>query len=306
MSGWDGAGVGAGSIPVPAPIKPASAVHEGALTDQPMNAAALALFARVTKLESDIRAVRVADQDQAALHGRFWAELEAAEATVEAVPVPIATPKGASAAVRHKMREAERSRLRRTLVAACRSRLSQCERHRGRLVQTLRRLAGELAAAEAAARASARDDEEAALATFPTSLSRKTVSVDGAIVFIPPGGASQLPVSAVAAGEHEMDIAFGSFGEDGEDSPVVQSSVVAVGETKVPAARAAEKARRPSQGVRPRQRPRSVRRRDVRPTPKPSVRVRRQGVQPTLTPWWPWAQPRCPRRWRPRRHMRPW
>ena len=98
MSKEGGTGVGAGSLTVPAPIKPASAVHEGALTDQPMNAATLALFARVTKLESDIRAARVTEQDQAALHGRLWAELVAAEVKVEAVP--IATPKGASAAVR--------------------------------------------------------------------------------------------------------------------------------------------------------------------------------------------------------------
>ena len=251
VSVGDGAGVGAGSIPVPAPIKPASAEHEGALTDQPMNAAALALFARVTELESDIRAAREAKQDQAALHGRLWVELEAAEATVEAVSVPPATPRGASAAVRRRMREDERSRLRRTLVAACRSHLNQCERHRGRLVRTLRRLAGELAAAEAAARAAARDDEGAAIATFPTPLPRKTVSVDDTNVFIPSGGAPQLPISAVAAGEHEMDIAFGSFGENDEDSPVVQNSVLDVGETKVPAARAAEEARAAESGRAP-------------------------------------------------------
>ena len=113
MSKGDGTGVGAGSLTVPAPIKPAYAVHEGAPADQPMNAATLALFAHVTKLESDIRAAREAEQDQAALHGRLWAELVAAEAKVEAVPVPIATPQGASAAMRRKMREAERSRLRR-------------------------------------------------------------------------------------------------------------------------------------------------------------------------------------------------
>ena len=53
--------------------------------------------------------------------------------------------------MRREIREDERSRLRRTLVAASRSRLSQCERHRGRLVHALRWLAGELAAAEAAA-----------------------------------------------------------------------------------------------------------------------------------------------------------
>ena len=90
----DGAGVGAGSIPVPAPIKSTPAEHEGALTDQPMNAASLALFARVTKLESDIRAARGAEQDQAALHGSLWAELKAVEAAVGAVPVPLATPRG--------------------------------------------------------------------------------------------------------------------------------------------------------------------------------------------------------------------
>ena len=211
MSKGDGTGVGAGSLTVPAPIKPASAVHEGAPADQPMNAATLALFAHVTKLESDIRAAREAEQDQAALHGRLWAELVAAEAKVEAVPVPIATPQGASAAMRRKMREAERSRLRRTLLTTCRSRLNQCERNRGRLVRTLRRLTGELATAEATARAAARDDEEAALATIPTPMSRKTVSVDDTIVFIPSGGTPQLSASAVAAGEHDTDITFGSF-----------------------------------------------------------------------------------------------
>ena len=116
---------GARSTLVPAPIKPASAEYEGALTDQPMKAATLALFARAAELARDIRAAREAVQDQA-LHGRLWAELEAVEATVEAVPAPPATPRGASAAVRRKMREDERWRLRRTFVAACRSRLNQC------------------------------------------------------------------------------------------------------------------------------------------------------------------------------------
>ena len=77
-----------------------------------------------------------------------------------------ATPRGASAAVRRKMREDECSRLRRTLVAACRARLNQCERHHGRLAQAPRRHAGELAAADAAAWAAARDDEAAAIADF--------------------------------------------------------------------------------------------------------------------------------------------
>ena len=102
--------MGAGSLTVPAPIKPASAVHEGAPADQPMNAATLALFAHVTTLESDIRAAREAEQDQAALHGRLWAELVAAEAKVEAVPVPIATPTGASAAMRRIARRTGRAR----------------------------------------------------------------------------------------------------------------------------------------------------------------------------------------------------
>ena len=81
--------MGAGTALVAAPTKPVTAGHKGGLTEQPMNAAALAPFARAAMLGRDVRATREAEQDQAALHGRLWVELEAAEATVEAVPVPL-------------------------------------------------------------------------------------------------------------------------------------------------------------------------------------------------------------------------
>ena len=88
MSVGGGACVGDGAALVAAPNKPVAVLHAGGLTEQPMNAATLALFARAAVLGRDARAAREAEQDQAALHGRLWAELEAAEVTVEAVSVP--------------------------------------------------------------------------------------------------------------------------------------------------------------------------------------------------------------------------
>ena len=221
MSVGGGACVGDGAALVAAPNKPVAVLHAGGLTEQPMNAAALAPFARAAVLGRDVRAAREAEQDQTALHGGLWTELEAAEATVEAAPVP---PRNAGGGVGGRAaQDDERSRFRRTLVAACRSRRNQCERHHGRLVHTLRHLEGELAAAEAAAWEAARNDDGAAIANFPPPPTRKSVSVDEKAVFIPSGGAQQLPGSAGAADGHEMEIAFGSFGEDGDDRPVPPS-----------------------------------------------------------------------------------
>ena len=104
------------------------------------------------------------------------------------------------------MREAERTRLRRTLVAACTKRRNQCVCHHGRLVRALWRLEGELAAAEAAAWEAARDDGDAAVVNFPPSPTRKTVSFDETVVFVPSGGAQQLPGSAGEVDGHETEI----------------------------------------------------------------------------------------------------